>query len=611
MIGLRKKLSLGFGGLLLIILIIGIQGIIEFRNLGHSIDVILRENYQSVVACQEMKEALERMDSGILFVLLGFGEEGNNLISTNQVRFEQALEVELNNITVPGEGEKAAFLQELFTRYRAILQSMRVQGLSNDLRQNRYFRELLPLFRQVKDTADEILQMNQNNMNEANEKARRQAAFARERMYLFLLLGFLLAVTFMFFTGRWILRPINRLIRSTDEIRKGNLDLVVATDSRDEIGRLSVAFNDMAAGLREFRRSDQAKLIRTQRAAQETLDNLSEAVAIVDPEGKVEIATDAARTIFGIHAGARLRELPLNELDELFQQVVQDHSPRKTDQKQKILQRFVNGKEHYFRIEAAPIRDRGGQLTGVVLILKDVTEPFRLEEMKSDLISTVSHQLRTPLTSIRMAIHLLIEEKIGPLTEKQVELLLAARDDSDTLHGILTNLLDISRIASGRQQIVLQKISSRTLVLEAVEPFRRVAQDGGVELEITLPDDLPMVSANAGRIGHVFSNLLTNALRYTRPGGRITVSAEEEGGMVRFHVSDTGSGIPKEYLPEIFERFFRVPDQLPETGAGLGLAIAKQIVEAHGGHIDVESRMGEGTTFTFTLMRVDRLPSGG
>jgi NtrC-family two-component system sensor histidine kinase KinB len=156
---------------------------------------------------------------------------------------------------------------------------------------------------------------------------------------------------------------------------------------------------------------------------------------------------------------------------------------------------------------------------------------------------------------------------------------------------------------SGRQQMVLQDISSRTLVLEAVEPFRRVAQDGGVDLEINLSDDLPIVRADADRIGHVFSNLLTNALRYTGPGGRIVISAEAEEGMVRFHVSDTGSGIPAEYLPEIFDRFFRAPDQLPETGAGLGLAIAKQIVEAHGGHINVESQEGKGTTFSFTLRK--------
>jgi two-component system, NtrC family, sensor histidine kinase KinB len=367
----------------------------------------------------------------------------------------------------------------------------------------------------------------------------------------------------------------------------------------------------MAASLRQFRRSDQAKLVRTQQATQETLDTLSEAVAIVDLEGKVEISTDSARNIFGIHAGARLQDLPLNELNELFQQIVRSSMPgRRNDLKQKILQRFVQGKERYFSFDAAPIRDRGGQLTGVVLILKDVTEPHRLEEMKSDLISTVSHQLRTPLTSIRMAIHLLLEEKIGPLTEKQVELLLTARDESDMLHGILSNLLDMSRMKSGRLQMTFQDVSSRALVLDAVNPFLRAAQDGGVGLETKLPEDLPTVLADTVWIGHVFSNLLTNALRYTGPGGRITVSADAEEEVVHFRVADTGSGIPQEYLPQIFERFFRAPDQLPETGAGLGLAIAKEIVEAHGGVITVASREGVGTTFTFTLKRADKLSAG-
>jgi NtrC-family two-component system sensor histidine kinase KinB len=185
-IGLRQKLSLGFGGLLVIILIIGGQSIVQFRELGQSIDVILRENYRSVVACQEMKEALERMDSGMLFVLLGYDEVGKTLIRTNEEQFEKALQVELNNITVPGEGEKAAALKGLFIRYRETLHATLVKTPAADLRSNRYFRELLPLFQEVKDTADDILRMNQNNMNDANEKARKQAVFAQQRMYLFL-----------------------------------------------------------------------------------------------------------------------------------------------------------------------------------------------------------------------------------------------------------------------------------------------------------------------------------------------------------------------------------------------------------------------------------------
>ena len=608
MVGLRPKLSLGFGGLLLIILIIGGQSIVQFRELGQSVDVILRENYRSVVACQEMKEALERMDSGILFVLLGYDEEGRKLIRTNEERFEKALEVELGNITLPGEGEKAMALKDLFARYRTTLHGVMGPTPIQKIRLARFFREVQPLFQQAKDTADEILRMNQNNMHDANERARRQATFAQHRMYLLLSFGFLIAVAFIFFTGRWILRPINMLIRSAEEIRGGNLDLVVRTGSRDEIGRLSEAFNDMTASLREFRRSDQTKLIRTQQATQETLESLSEAVAILDLEGKVEISTEAARKLFGIQAGTRLRDLPYGELSELFQNVVAG-VPDRLGKRQKVLQQFVHGRERYFSFDAAPIRNRDGELTGVVLILKDVTEPRRMEEMKSNLVSTVSHQLRTPLTSIRMAIHLLLEEKVGPLTEKQVELLLAAREDSDLLHSILTNLLDISRMESGRLQMALQAVSPDTLVLEAIEPFCRTAKDRGVILETRLADDLPPVRADAGRIDHVFSNLLTNALRYTSPGGRITVSAATEDQDVRFLVADTGIGIPQKYLPQIFDRFFRVPDQEHETGAGLGLAIAREIVEAHGGAVRVESREGLGTTFSFTLKRAD-LASG-
>lgn len=604
MFGLRQKLSLGFGGLLLIILIIGGQSIFLFQELGQSVDVILRENYRSVVACQEMKEALERMDSGILFVLMGYGGEGETLIRTNEERFEKALKVEMGNITLPGEGEKAAALQELFSRYRAALHGVMDPVPDRKSRLERFFGEVQPLFQQAKERADEILRMNQGNMNEANERARSKSAFATQRMILFLSFGFLIAVAFILFTGRWILRPISRLIRSAEEIRGGNLDLVVQTDSGDEIGRLSEAFNDMAASLREFRRRAQMKQSRTEQATQETLDSLSEAVAVIDLEGKVELSTDAAKSLFGIQVGAHLKDLPFDGLSDLFREVMESGLPVKSSRKERIFQRFVNGRERFFSFDATPIRNRERQIAGVILLLKDVTEQHRLDEMQSGIVSTVSHQLKTPLTSIRMAVHLLLEEKVGPLNEKQAELLLAAREESDLLHGILANLLDISRMESGRQRMDFRKVSPATLVTEAVAPFRRTAQDGGVALETELPDDLPPVRADAGRIDHVFSNLLTNALRYTSPGGRITLSAEAEEREVRFRVADTGIGIPARYIPQIFDRFFRVPDQ-QETGAGLGLAIAREIVEAHGGAVQVESREGQGTTFSFTLERAD------
>jgi len=603
MLGLRQKLSLGFGGLLLIILIIGMQSIIHLTKLGESIDVILRENYRSVIACQQMKEALERMDSGILFELLGYTQKGGELIRKNELVFEMALQVELHNITLPGEGERASHLQDLFGRYKTALKKIEDSKTPITVRRNAYFTDLFPLFLQIKDTAGEILRMNQQNMSDANDLARNRAAAARKRMYILLFAGTIVAIGFIFFTGRWILRPINRLIQSADEIKQGNLDLVVERESRDEVGHLSEAFNAMAASLREFRRSDQAKLVRIQRATQQAFDSLPDAVAVVDLQGKVEVATGAAGNIFGLRPNTLIFDLPLGWMADLYKEALKDGRAVQ----QKVVQHFVGGDERYYRPEAIPILDSDRQLTGVILVLQDVTQLRQQEEIKRGVVSTVSHQLKTPLTSIRMAIHLLLEEKVGPLTEKQVELLVAANEDSDRLHNILNNLLDISRIEFGRAQIEFQRVSPHSIVSEVVESFRRAAQDQGVSLSVELPGDLPEVQADTTRINHVFGNLLSNALKYTSPGGKITLSAKADEERVQFSVSDTGRGIPSKYLPRIFEQFFRVPDQGKEAGAGLGLAIVKEIVEAHGGMVVVESTEGKGTTFTFTLRRADRI----
>jgi NtrC-family two-component system sensor histidine kinase KinB len=602
LLSLRQKLLLGFGGLLLITLIGGVQSIIQLEHLGKSIDNILKENYRSVVACQDMKEALDRINSGVLFTFLGYSELGNEQIKKNEAAFEKALHIELNNITLPGEGEKAVALRELFWSYKAKIHDLQKQPQSAIARRT-YFAEILPLFGQVKNTADDILQMNQRNMNDANDRARKDAAAARERMYLFLLCGVIISIVFMLLIGKWILRPIERLIRYTEEIRDGNLDLVVQSESNDEIGRLAEAFNDMTAGLRKFRRSDQAKLLRTQQATKEALNSLPSAVAIVDPDGKVEISTNSAKEFFELNPGAQIQSLPGTLFNELFQDIVHYGFIQEPEKKKQIFQKFIRMEERYFQPEATAITDRNGHLTGVILIMKDVTEQRRLDEMKRGLISTVSHELKTPLTSVRMAIHLLLEEKVGVLTEKQTELLLAAREDSDRLQQILHNLLDISRIESGRLQMDCQGIYAQSLVLDAVEPIRRSARDGGIELKIQLAEDLPAICADSTQIGHVFSNLLSNAIRFTAPGGNITVSAIPEEQMVRFSVTDTGSGIPHQFMQRIFEQFFRVPDQKSETGAGLGLAIAKEIVEAHGGSINVASQEGKGTTFSFTLKR--------
>jgi NtrC-family two-component system sensor histidine kinase KinB len=604
-VSLRQKLALGFGGILVVIAVIGVHNITRITGLGQSIDVILRENYRSVVACQEMKEALERMDSGAVFVLLGAEEKGNEQIARHDALFEKALQTEMGNITLPTEGEKAEQLRRLFQQYRSSIKRMGDPAVGREARRKAYFSELQPLFQQIMKTADDIQRMNQENMVAMDRRARLQAEVAQRQMYIMLLAATALSALFLYLTGGWILRPITRLIRSAEEIRRGNLDLVVQNTSRDEIGQLSESFNAMAASLREFRRTDQAKLLRSQRSIQQALNSLPDVIAVLDLDGVIEVSTEAARETFGLKATVRLKDLPYPWMTDLFEQALRVGRQAGSRENSGGVQQFVRGEERFFRPEAIPIMDSDKRPAGVVLVLSDITRQRQQDELKGGVISTVSHQLKTPLTSVRMALHLLLEEKVGPLTEKQAELLIAAREEADRLDRILGELLDIGRIESGKVPIERSPVPPHTLVSEAVEPYRNAARDGGVSLAVVLPENLPRVWVDPARINHVFANLLSNALKYTLPGGTITVSAKEEGEYVLFQVSDSGVGIPARYLPRLFEQFFRVPEQRPGTGVGLGLAIVKEIVEAHGGTVGVESREGAGSTFRFSLRIAD------
>jgi NtrC-family two-component system sensor histidine kinase KinB len=607
---LRQKLFAIFCFLLLIATFIGIQSIDRFNQLGKSIDVILRENYRSVIACQQMKETLERTDSGALFLLLGYEKQGKDLVTKNIELFKAAMEIEENNLTLPEESRKAFQVKSLFTLYNEKLHL--IIDKKSPSPQDTYFNALFPLFKEIKNTTDDILHMNQQNMNDANNNARRKAAKAQRDMVLFLAVAFFTAIIFLLFSNRWILKPIQRLIRSTNEITGGNLNLVVEVDAHDEIGRLSEAFNTMVTHLRLLRRSDNSKLLRIQRAAQEAFKNLPEAIAIIDLDGTVEVATESARVHFGLTPTTRVSDIPYPWLPAFLLEVVNNKKISAKEYKGEVVQHFIDNREKFFQPKAFPILDNEKELNGLIITLEDVTLLRQSDEIKKDLFSTVSHQLKTPLTSIRMAIHLLLEEKIGTLNEKQADLLISARDESERLFAILEDLLDISRIESGNVRMNLTAVSPYELVEETVESFRREAQDKGIMLEKDLARDLPEVAADPARISHVLGNLLSNAVKYTPVGGKVLVSAKPGKGKVIFYVADNGIGIPKEYHAKVFEKFFRIPAQGKaqaqgsDRGEGLGLAIAKEIIKAHDGDISFKSSEGKGTTFEFSLKRYER-----
>lgn len=600
MLGLRGKLLLGFGGLLALLTLVGVQSAIWISRLGGSVEVILRENYDSVVACQEMKEALERMDSAALFALAGDPRRGSQLAAVNAPLFSRALDAELRNITLPGEGPAAFRIRDLYAGYPALLAEVLDTRPPLAARRAVYFQQLLPLFQQVKLAADQVQQMNQDNIVRADRRARDLASLARRRMVELLVLGAALAAGCVLFLSRAILLPLSRLTQSVREVEQGNLDLVVPVLSHDEIGALAAAFNAMAGRLRELRRSNRARLVRAQQTSQLAIDSLPDAVAVLSPDLRVELANRTAVSTLGLRPGEEVPPRHADWLPHLLQETVRSGTlpDRGYEAARQI---FHDGQERFYLPHAVAVRGADGQLAGITLILSDVTNLRRIDEMKSGLLSTVSHELRTPLTSLQMALHVLLDDRQGALTTQQTELLVTARDDAERLRTILVNLLEIARYEAGGQQMKLEPVAPRDLVEMSLAPLRSAFASRDIEVSTAIAPDAPRVQADLARAPLALGNLLQNALQHTPAGGSVAVRVEPEGGVVRFAVADSGPGIAEEHLPRVFDRFFQVPGS--QGGAGLGLAIAKEIVQAHGGAVGVEGHDGDlaGARFSFTL----------
>jgi NtrC-family two-component system sensor histidine kinase KinB len=609
MISLRHKLWIGFGTLLLILLAVSLLTAVVLTRYSHALERVFRENYDSVTYCDQMKDAMDQLNLRALLLIWNPAPAAQIDADAEIDEFQINLNHEFGNITLPGEREHTDHLDDLWRQYQTDLQQFDAAPASK--RAQIYSSSLLPGFKQIHETAQWIADANISNMVSVDGRVKRTLVEVRNWLLVLSFAGTLAAALAVGAAGTSILRPLRNLMLGARQIERGDLDLNLPVRSHDEIGALAEAFNSMAAKLREFRQLDHNRLLRTQQTTQLAIDSLPDAVFIIGPTGTVEISNRMAAAHFGIQPGLEVDVLAgkLKWLLPLYESVKTNHEPPHSPGYASAIQLFENGQERFLLPHAVPMLGIEGGVIGVCVILVDVTALRSADEAKSNLVSTVSHELRTPLTSIRMAMNLLHDPKFGSLGPKQSALLEAARQDSDRLYRIIENLLNISRIESGRAQFQFRQISPAEIIANSVDPMRPAFAEKRLKLQVNIAPALPNVLADPATIGSALTNLLSNALKFTPPGGEVTINAQIEDNLICFAVSDTGPGIPDQYASRIFEKFFRVPSKDGPSGAGLGLAIAKDIAEAHGGSIELSRDKKPGSEFRLTLPLTPNLPA--
>lgn len=606
--GLRGKLLTGYGIFILALMLLGAWSAWRLHEMGKVSRRIISENYDSVVAAQEMRESLERQDSAALFGLLDARDKAAIQLREHRARFDANFTKAANNITEIGERAAIETIRSDRDLYYQRFDSffLRVQQASPSeliALRSEYFKQLEPQFNKLRSDCEHLLQLNQRAMLAKSEAA---AGVAQLWFYRTLLIAAALVIAGLmlaYFLARRIVGPLRQLTESTARIAGGDLNAKVSIESRDEVGILAAEYNRMAERIRQLRTSDLGKLLVAQQTTEAAIDSLYDPVIVTDGDGCVTKLNHAAEEIFGSeeeNSGKHVGQVARDErIAGAVAEALESQEAVAGEGMSAVLPLAVDGSERAFRLRTTPMRDNGKHLLGAVTLLEDVTHLREIDRLKSEFIATASHELRTPLTSVQMGVHLLLERAVGELNDKQVEVLSACREDCERLDKLMRDLLDLSRIEAGESKPSLEPVRIGDVITKAAEELRPQVESKGLTFAVDVPVDLPTVVIDHSQIERVLANIVVNAIRHTKQG-EIRIGAELRGNLVTISVSDTGAGIPPEYLSRIFDKFVQVPGAAT-GGAGLGLAISRLIVEAHGGQIRAQSEPDQGSTFTFTL----------
>jgi len=586
---IRSRLRIGLFLLIAALAVVALASVSSLRRVRSALETLLRENYPSILACDEMSEALERQDSAAFFRATGREHVGFGTIEMHRRAFDQAIVRAEGATVLPGEAELVARVRLLHGDYSASVD--RVLGEAQSERLAAYFRDVVPRFDRLKDAIFELRKMNVAILEGADRDARR---LAERSVNVGLALGVaavLLAVWAAWWLGRAIVRPVDRFVRAAASIGELDLDLQVPEPGVRELAPLATSFRSMVERLRAYRDRSQDELRAARDLAKTTVECMLDPVIVFDESGQIRLANEAAETAFAVRTSA----VP-EAIAAARDRVLADGEPVLPRSLGEAMQRSTGEGDRYYLVRAAPLRTTPGESRSVLVLAQDVTRYRRIDELKSDVVATVSHEFKTPLTSLRMATHMLLDGTAGPLTAPQREIVTTAHGDAERLRGLVDELLDIVRIEQEAGALRLDTVDPATLLHGVAATHRGVAREKNVALEVVAAH-VPSITADRERLTIVLANLVANAIRHTPAGGRITLDAHAENGSVCLTVADTGEGIVAADLPRIFERSVRGSS----SGHGLGLAIAREIVHEHGGELEVRSSEGAGSVFSVVL----------
>ncbi|WP_288377405.1 ATP-binding protein [uncultured Chryseobacterium sp.] len=566
---LKTKLTLGVGLLFLLIVLLSVIGSVYINKLKSDTEKILTANYNSLEFSKNMLLALDNISTDSTVAIADF-RKNNKLQEKNLTEF----------------GEKEA-TQNLNMHFSSYLKAP-------DIHKEKLIREDLA----------KIMSLNMKGIERKSDIA---IITAENATFWIVSLGtvcFLIAFILLFNLPQTIAEPINQLTFSIKQIADKNYNERVHFKGSEEFSSLAASFNTMAEKLQEYESSTLSKQLMDKKRIETLVNNMHDAVIGLDENHFIYMINDEALKITNLHKediiGKTAHEVAVNNdlMRELLKNI--DHPVKEPI---KIVR---DNKENYFEQDIVPINivktgEKEKKYIGKVILLRNITPFKELDFAKTNFIATISHELKTPISAIKMGVQLLGNQKFGELNEQQQELLKSINEDGQRLLDITGELLNLSQVESGNIRLTIEKCSPKEMVQAAVKNVEKLAEQKNISISTEyLLEDNDAVTADFDKTVWVMNNFLTNAVKHSFQDENIKIVVEKLDDFIQFSIIDTGSGIDEKYHRQIFDRYFQVPGE-HQNGTGLGLAISKNFIEKQHGEIGVKSSLNNGSTFYFRL----------
>lgn len=573
---IKTRLYLGIGILFTLIILLAFFATKQINSLAAASEKIISDNKETLVYTQNMLRVLSEGD----------------LDKEALASFETYLAKQTKNITEPGE-------KELTDR------------LSISFRQLKNNPEDKSALQDAKSCLFSILEL---NLNAIDRKSSFASLTADKSILLISILSvfcFLISlVLFLILPGN-ISNPIQELTKSIRHIADNDYSQRVGFESHSEFGELAISFNTMAQKLEEYNKSNVSKLLAERKITETLLNKIQYPIIGFDRNMKITLVNEEFLKIAGLEGEKLIGEniLDLANKNELTGKLIIIEPEKENrfsfDSVNSGIQFRIKGKDTFYEKEIQNISyttqyEKDEHIMGYVIILKNITKFMELDRAKTNFVATISHELKTPISSIKFSLQLLENEQTGTLNSEQQELIRSCEEDTNSLLKLVAEILNFTQVETGKIQLNMMSSDIKEIIRYAINTTRPAADQRNISIIEDYPSELSEVFIDKEKTAWVITNLLSNAIRYSFDNSRIVISGLQAGNRVKISVTDNGQGIDPQYKNKIFERYFRIPGNSKE-GTGLGLAISKEFIEAQGGQITVESQPGAGSTFSVVV----------